>query len=78
VRSAPDGTPWVGSGDGADFHVLDQNSFRAQDEQSFAGKIIHIDRSGHGLPGHPFCPPGAGRRVARRSHHRRRASRSRN
>ena len=22
----------------------------------FAGKIIHIDRNGHGLPGHPFCP----------------------
>ena len=60
VRSAPDGTLWVGSGDGADFHVLDQNSFRAQDEQSFAGKIIHIDRSGHGLPDHPFCPAGAG------------------
>ena len=26
------------------------------DEQSFNGKIIHVDRNGNGLPGHPFCP----------------------
>ena len=26
------------------------------DEQSLAGKILHVDRNGRGLPGHPFCP----------------------
>ena len=31
-------------------------SYRTYDEQSFAGKIIHIDRRGAGLPDHPFCP----------------------
>ena len=60
VRSAPDGTLWVGSGDGGDFHALDQLSFRAQVEQSYAGKILHVDRSGNGVSGHPFCQPGAG------------------
>ena len=56
VRSAPDGTVWAGSGDGADYGRVDERSLRAQDEQSFAGKLIHVDRNGRGLPGHPFCP----------------------
>src|SRR5436190_1057363 len=50
VRSAPDGTLWVGSGDAWNYQ------FRTYDEQSFAGKIIHVDRDGKGLAGHPFCP----------------------
>jgi glucose/arabinose dehydrogenase len=56
VRSAPDGTLWAGSGDGADYGRMDERSLRSQDEQSFSGKLIHIDRNGRGLPGHPFCP----------------------
>jgi glucose/arabinose dehydrogenase len=56
VRSAPDGTLFVGTGDAADFNGVDQLAFRTYDEQSYAGKILHVDRSGHGLPGHPFCP----------------------
>lgn len=34
----------------------DQNALRAVDERSMAGKVLHVDRSGRGLPGHPFCP----------------------
>ncbi len=49
VRSAPDGTLFVGAGDaGTPFYALD--------ERSYSGKILHVDRSGRGLPGHPFCP----------------------
>ena len=56
VRSAPDGTIWAGSGDGADYGGVDERALRAHDEQSFAGKLIHVDRNGRGLSGHPFCP----------------------
>jgi glucose/arabinose dehydrogenase len=56
VRSAPDGTLWVGTGDGADWTRVDPRALRVYDEQSFAGKIIHVDRNGMGLPGHAFCP----------------------
>jgi glucose/arabinose dehydrogenase len=57
VRVAPDGTLFVGSGDaaeGAGFTI--ERALRAYDERSYAGKILHIDRDGRGLPGHPFCP----------------------
>jgi glucose/arabinose dehydrogenase len=60
VRSAPDGTLWVGSGDAASYGGVDQLAFRTYDERSYAGKILHVDRSGNGLPGHPFCPAGGG------------------
>jgi glucose/arabinose dehydrogenase/PKD repeat protein len=56
VRSAPDGTLWVGIGDGASFNIVDPLAFRTYDERSMAGKILHVDRDGRGLPGHPFCP----------------------
>ncbi len=56
VRSAADGTLWVGSGDGANYGGVDPRAVRTHDEQSFGGKLIHIDRNGRGLPGHPFCP----------------------
>ena len=59
VRSAPDGTVWAGSGDGSDYGGVDQRALRTHDEQSFAGKLIHVDRNGRGLPGHPFCPAEA-------------------
>jgi glucose/arabinose dehydrogenase len=55
IRIDPaDGTLWLGSGDATTNTVLDQ-AFRVYDNQSFAGKIIHIDRQGRGLPNHPFC-----------------------
>jgi glucose/arabinose dehydrogenase/PKD repeat protein len=56
VRSDPDGTLWVGSGDGADTAAVENFAFRSLDERSYAGKIVHVDRNGRGLPGHPFCP----------------------
>jgi PKD repeat protein/glucose/arabinose dehydrogenase len=56
VRSDPvDGTLWVGTGDATPTSVQ-QQAFRTYDNASFAGKIIHIDRNGRGLPNHPFCP----------------------
>ena len=59
VRSAADGTLWVGSGDGSNFGGVDERALRTHDEQSFAGKLIHVDRNGRGLPGHPFCAADA-------------------
>ena len=59
VRSAADGTLWVGSGDGSSYGGVDERALRTHDEQSFAGKLIHVDRNGKGLPGHPFCPANA-------------------
>ena len=56
VRAAADGTLWVGSGDGADYGDVDPLAFRTYDEQSYAGKIMHVGRDGLGLAGHPFCP----------------------
>ncbi|MDX6673270.1 MAG: hypothetical protein QOH11_688, partial [Solirubrobacteraceae bacterium] len=56
VRSDPDGTLWIGSGDASAFNVVDSQAFRVYNEQSFAGKVIHVDRNGQGLSGHPFCP----------------------
>jgi glucose/arabinose dehydrogenase len=55
VRSAPDGTLWVGSGDAASFNFVDKLALRTYDTQSMAGKIMHVDRNGNGLSGHPFC-----------------------
>jgi glucose/arabinose dehydrogenase len=56
VRSAPDGTLWVGNGDGSDWSKVDPMALRTYNEQSLSGKIIHVDRNGMGLPGHAFCP----------------------
>ena len=55
VRSAPDGTLWLGSGDAASFSTVDPTALRTYNEQSLAGKIIHVNRNGQGVPGHPFC-----------------------
>ncbi len=54
VRADPDGSLWVGSGDGFGAGVVDP-PVRTYDEESMAGKILHIDRDGKGLEGHPFC-----------------------
>jgi glucose/arabinose dehydrogenase len=50
VRADADGTLWVGSGDAG--VVPPQSS----SEQSYAGKLLHVDRDGRGLAGHRFCP----------------------
>ncbi|HYI36343.1 MAG TPA: PKD domain-containing protein [Thermoleophilaceae bacterium] len=59
VRSAPDGTLFVGSGDGASYAAADRRALRTYDEQSMAGKILHIDREGRGVAGHPMCASNA-------------------
>jgi len=56
VRADPDGTLWIGSGDASGFWGADPKAVRTYDERSFAGKLIHVDRQGRGVPGHPFCP----------------------
>jgi glucose/arabinose dehydrogenase len=52
VRSDKDGTLWVSIGDGG-------QGFNTYSEVNYVGKILHIDREGNGLPGHPFCPTDA-------------------
>jgi glucose/arabinose dehydrogenase len=56
VLTMPDGTLYAGSGDAADFNTADPLALRTYDEASLAGKIVHVDRNGKGLAGHPFCP----------------------
>ena len=56
VRAARDGTLWVGTGESTAYDVEYLGAFDAFRTRSFAGKIIHVDKRGRGLPGHPFCP----------------------
>jgi glucose/arabinose dehydrogenase len=56
VRADADGTLWVGSGDATHAGTTHPNALRTYNEASLAGKLIHIDRDGRGVPGHPFCP----------------------
>jgi glucose/arabinose dehydrogenase/PKD repeat protein len=56
IRSAPDGSLFIGTGDGAEFNGVDDRALRSLDERSLAGKVLHVDREGNGLGGHPFCP----------------------
>ncbi len=55
VRAAADGTLWVGMGDGSGTPSATRAALRAFDQRSYAGKLLHIDRKGHGLRRHPFC-----------------------
>src|SRR4029078_1983063 len=57
VRSAPDGTLYVGSGDASSFSAVDPLAFRTYDERSMAGKILHVDRNGRGPARPPLSPP---------------------
>ena len=59
VRSDPDGTLWVGSGDASSAGWPDEGALRAYDPTSYAGKLLHVDRAGRGLPGHPYCASDA-------------------
>src|SRR4051794_2049433 len=51
VRSAPDGTLFVGTGDGNNPDKLDPLTFNDANPRTYRGKIMHIDRNGNGLPG---------------------------
>jgi len=59
VRSAPDGTLWVGNGDASEYGGVDSRALRTYNENSMAGKLMHITRDGQGLPAHSFCPGNA-------------------
>ena len=56
ISDRSDGTLWVGSGDTHALTTPDDTTFRPYMETNAAGKILHVDRDGNGLPGHPFCP----------------------
>jgi glucose/arabinose dehydrogenase len=58
VRIAPDGSLFVGNGDGAWYTHVDPNALRAQSLDRLAGKILRILPSGAGHPGNPFYQPG--------------------
>ncbi len=55
VRAAADGTLWVAMGDGSAAPIASRAALRTYDEESYAGKLLHIDRKGRGLRRHPFC-----------------------
>lgn len=57
LKSDADGTLWLAVGD-ANFGLSNGDSirYRPYDETSYAGKLLHFDRAGRGLAGHPFCP----------------------
>ena len=54
LHFAPDGTLFVGIGDGADGAFADPSSLRAQDLDSPNGKILHINTDGSAVPSNPF------------------------
>ncbi|MDO9353421.1 MAG: PQQ-dependent sugar dehydrogenase, partial [Solirubrobacteraceae bacterium] len=56
IASAPDGTLFLTNGDASPYQFVSVASMRAYNLESLAGKVIHIDRDGRGVPGHPFCP----------------------
>ncbi len=55
VLFAPDGSLFVGSGDGADFTGFDARALRSQDVDDLAGSILRIDPlTGDGYSDNPF------------------------
>ena len=56
VRADPDGTLWLGSGDATNWRGADPQALRTYNEDSLSGKLMHVDRQGRGVAGHPFCP----------------------
>lgn len=59
VSDPRDGTIWWGTGDAESVSFTDANRpnrLHTYNEESYAGKVMHVDRDGRGLPGHAFCP----------------------
>jgi glucose/arabinose dehydrogenase len=54
LRFAPDGNLFVGNGDGSHFNFADQLALRAQDLNSYSGKILRIHRDGTAPLDNPF------------------------
>jgi glucose/arabinose dehydrogenase len=59
---APDGTLFVGTGDGeiGEEQDFEARALRAQDLGALAGKVLRVTRSGKGLPTNPFWTGDAG------------------
>jgi glucose/arabinose dehydrogenase/PKD repeat protein len=55
VLSAADGTLFVGFGDSNLPEAPGKQVFRTYNPASTAGKLLHVDANGNGLPKHPFC-----------------------
>ena len=54
VEFASDGMLFVTNGDGAPYTSANLLALRSQNVDSFAGKLLHVTRSGEGLPTNPF------------------------
>lgn len=55
VVSTPSGTLLISVGDASPFDPLTGASLRAFNLESYAGKVLEVDRSGRGLPDHHYC-----------------------
>jgi subtilisin family serine protease/glucose/arabinose dehydrogenase len=60
VKFAADGTLFVTTGDAASFNQVDDRALRAQNLDSLAGKLLHITKTGQGVPQNPFWNGNAG------------------
>jgi glucose/arabinose dehydrogenase len=54
LKFAPDGTLFLTLGDASSFEFVDPQALRAQDLDSLAGKLLHLTRTGQGVPSNPF------------------------
>ena len=55
IRFAPDGSMFVSTGDGSgNEKAYISNALRAQNLDSFSGKLLHVTPEGKGLPTNPF------------------------
>ena len=54
VVFAPDGTMFVGNGDGSEASFTDPLALRSQDLNSYTGKILHINKDGTAVTTNPF------------------------
>ncbi|HEY2374283.1 MAG TPA: PQQ-dependent sugar dehydrogenase [Gaiellaceae bacterium] len=55
IAFAPDGTMFISTGDGGGYDSkIEQDALRAQDVNALGGKVLHITRSGLGVPSNPF------------------------
>ena len=60
VKFASDGTLFLTLGDASSFYTVDPDALRAQDLDSLAGKLMHVTRTGQGVPANPFYTGDAG------------------
>ncbi len=56
IASAPDGSLFMTVGDSTPWQSAQGAGLRTYNLESYAGKVLHIDRDGKGLADHPFCP----------------------